>query len=290
MSFFDEDDEPPRTARTRVRPSPPPRRGRVTSGGSIGRPDRARAPDDRRHRRRSWSSCCCSSSSARATTRATRTRCATTTARSRQIGTESQQTGETSSSRRWTAPARPRRPSSTRTILGIKGSADQSLKQAAGPERPRRHGPRAAVAADRARAAPRRAAGDLRRHQERARRRGRQRRRRRSTDRRPDARASTPPTCSTTRASSRSSRPALHGRGPGRRRSRRRSSCKRDLVGLAGVRGAEARHAASPTGSDGGNGDGTTKNQPTGPGLHGTGLNSHHLRQRHAVARARPTG
>lgn len=33
MSFFDEDDEPPRTARTRVRPSPPPRRGRVTSGG-----------------------------------------------------------------------------------------------------------------------------------------------------------------------------------------------------------------------------------------------------------------
>ena len=32
MSFFDEDDEPPRTARTRVRPSPP-RRGRVTSGG-----------------------------------------------------------------------------------------------------------------------------------------------------------------------------------------------------------------------------------------------------------------
>jgi hypothetical protein len=34
LSFFDEDDEPPRTARTRVRPSPPPRRGRVTSGGS----------------------------------------------------------------------------------------------------------------------------------------------------------------------------------------------------------------------------------------------------------------
>jgi hypothetical protein len=34
LSFFDEDDEPPRTARTRVRPSPPPRRGRVTSGGT----------------------------------------------------------------------------------------------------------------------------------------------------------------------------------------------------------------------------------------------------------------
>lgn len=34
MSFFDEDDEPPRTARTRTRPSPPPRRGRVTSGAS----------------------------------------------------------------------------------------------------------------------------------------------------------------------------------------------------------------------------------------------------------------
>jgi hypothetical protein len=33
LSFFDEDDDPPRTARTRVRPSPPPRRGRVTSGG-----------------------------------------------------------------------------------------------------------------------------------------------------------------------------------------------------------------------------------------------------------------
>jgi hypothetical protein len=35
LSFFDEDDEPPRTARTRVRPSPPPRRGRVTSGGTV---------------------------------------------------------------------------------------------------------------------------------------------------------------------------------------------------------------------------------------------------------------
>ena len=35
MSFFDEDDEPPRTtSRTRVRPSPTSRRGRVTSGGS----------------------------------------------------------------------------------------------------------------------------------------------------------------------------------------------------------------------------------------------------------------
>jgi len=34
LSFFDEDDDPPRTARTRVRPSPPPRRGRVTPGAS----------------------------------------------------------------------------------------------------------------------------------------------------------------------------------------------------------------------------------------------------------------
>ena len=34
MSFFDEDDEPPRTTRTRTRPSPPPRRGRVAGGGS----------------------------------------------------------------------------------------------------------------------------------------------------------------------------------------------------------------------------------------------------------------
>jgi hypothetical protein len=35
LSFFDEDDEPTRTtSRTRARPSPPPRRGRVTSGGS----------------------------------------------------------------------------------------------------------------------------------------------------------------------------------------------------------------------------------------------------------------
>jgi hypothetical protein len=33
LSFFDEDDDPPRTARTRVRPSPP-RRGRVTPGGT----------------------------------------------------------------------------------------------------------------------------------------------------------------------------------------------------------------------------------------------------------------
>jgi hypothetical protein len=34
LSFFDEDDEPRRTTRTRVRPSPPPRRGRPVSGGS----------------------------------------------------------------------------------------------------------------------------------------------------------------------------------------------------------------------------------------------------------------
>jgi hypothetical protein len=33
LSFFDEDDKPPRSARTRVRPSPP-RRGRVTSGAT----------------------------------------------------------------------------------------------------------------------------------------------------------------------------------------------------------------------------------------------------------------
>jgi hypothetical protein len=35
LSFFDEDDEPPRTARTRVRTSPTPRRGRVTSGSPM---------------------------------------------------------------------------------------------------------------------------------------------------------------------------------------------------------------------------------------------------------------
>jgi hypothetical protein len=35
LSFFDEDDEPPRTtSRTRARPSPTPRRGRITSGGT----------------------------------------------------------------------------------------------------------------------------------------------------------------------------------------------------------------------------------------------------------------
>jgi hypothetical protein len=34
LSFFDEDDEPTRTTRTRTRPSPPPRRGRVVGGSS----------------------------------------------------------------------------------------------------------------------------------------------------------------------------------------------------------------------------------------------------------------
>jgi hypothetical protein len=33
LSFFDEDDDPPRTSRTRVRSAPPPRRGRVATAG-----------------------------------------------------------------------------------------------------------------------------------------------------------------------------------------------------------------------------------------------------------------
>ena len=82
MSFFDEDDEPQRTTRTRVRPSPPPRRGRVVGGGCHGWPDRARAADGRRARRRGCCCSCSSSSSARATTAGTRRRCATTTCRS----------------------------------------------------------------------------------------------------------------------------------------------------------------------------------------------------------------
>ena len=37
---------------------------------------------------------------------------------------------------------------------------------------------------------------------------------------------------------------------------------------------SEARPAASSTGADGGDGGSTNKNQTTGPGLHGTGLNA----------------
>jgi hypothetical protein len=128
LSFFDEDDEPPRTARTRVRPSPPPRRGRVTSGGTTDAQTvlvrrmiagivgllillllffGVRACNNSRHKNalRDY------------TTKVT------------QIGTESQQQGETFF-RAMEGAGQTSPTELYQNVLGIKGSADQSLKQA----------------------------------------------------------------------------------------------------------------------------------------------------------------
>jgi hypothetical protein len=127
LSFFDEDDEPPRTARTRVRPSPP-RRGRVSSGASTDAQTvlvrrmiagivgalillllffGVRACNNSRHKN-------ALSDYNRQVTG---------------IGTESQQTGD----QLFKALGTVGRSSPTdlyQNILGLKGSADQSLKQA----------------------------------------------------------------------------------------------------------------------------------------------------------------
>jgi hypothetical protein len=127
LSFFDEDDEPPRTARTRVRPSPP-RRGRVTSGGSSDAQTvlvrrmiagivgllvllvlffGVRACNNSRHKNalRDY------------------------TSRVTQIGTESQNQGETLF-KALDGAAQTSPTELYQNVLGIKGSADQSLKQA----------------------------------------------------------------------------------------------------------------------------------------------------------------
>ena len=152
---------------------------------------------------------------------------------------------------------------------------------------------RAAVAADRARAAARRAGrrspsdikpalgdeGDAGRPRDQG-------------DRRPERRRSTPPTSSTTRACSRSSKAALHDAGR-RRQTIPPSQFMNEIswvsppyvaakLGTAALhrRRRRRRHHAR-------------KKQPTGPGLHGTGLNATVLRQRHPapgrVEPARPT-
>jgi hypothetical protein len=128
LSFFDEDDEPPRTARTRVRPSPPPRRGRVTSGGTTDAQTvlvrrmiagivgllillllffGVRACNNSRHKNalRDY------------------------TSRVTQIGTESQGQGD-QFFKAMDGAAQTSPTELYQNVLGIKGSADQSLKQA----------------------------------------------------------------------------------------------------------------------------------------------------------------
>ena len=205
LSFFDEDDEPPRTARTRVASiaAPASRPGDIRR--VLRRPDRAGPAHDRRHRRRCWSSCCCSSACARATTRATRTRCASTTTAVTQIGNESQQTG--ASFFKQMDRAGSTSPTELyQSILGVQGLGGAVAQAGAGAERAGRHVGRPAGVADLARAAARRPAGDL----------GQRSRTRSATRaRRPIRRSrtsparcgrSTPPTSSTTRACSRSCR------------------------------------------------------------------------------------
>ena len=127
MSFFDEDDEPTRPARTRVRPSPP-RRGRVTSGGTTDAQTvlvrrmiagivgllvllllffGVRACNNSRHK----------DALREYTNRVT------------QIGTESQQNGE-SFFKQMDGASQTSPNELYQSILSFKGSADQQLKQA----------------------------------------------------------------------------------------------------------------------------------------------------------------
>jgi hypothetical protein len=128
LSFFDEDDEPPRTARTRVRPSPPPRRGRVTSGGS---------PDAQQLLVRRMIAgifgvliilvlfflvrACNNTRNDNALRDYNR--------QVSQIGTESRQTGE-QFFKQMNGAGSTSPPELYQAILGYKGSAEQSLKQA----------------------------------------------------------------------------------------------------------------------------------------------------------------
>ena len=139
MSFFDEDDEPPRTARTRARPiaAAAPRPGHFRR--VVGRPDRAGPADDRRHRRPAGPAAARSSSSRRATTRATRTRCEDYNRQVTQIGTESQQTGERVLQADGQRRRRRRRRSSTVDPRATRAPRDAVAQAGAGPERAGRH-------------------------------------------------------------------------------------------------------------------------------------------------------
>ena len=131
MSFFDEDDDPPRTtSRTRVRSAPPPRRGRVTTAGGPSDPQTVLV-------RRMVAGIvgvvillllffvvrACNN------TRQRRTRCATTTARSPGSATASQQTGD-QFFKQMDAAAQTSPAELYQSILGYKGEADNTLKQA----------------------------------------------------------------------------------------------------------------------------------------------------------------
>ena len=173
MSFFDEDDDPPRTtSRTRVRSTPPPRRGRVATAGGPSDPQTVlvrrmvaglvgvvillllfflvRACNNTRQENalRDYN---------------------------RQVSglaTASEQTGDQFFKQMDAA---------AQTVAGralsvdprLQGRGRQHAQAGAGAQRPGRHGLRAAVAADPARAAPRRPGLDRRADPHRARRRGR---------------------------------------------------------------------------------------------------------------------
>ncbi len=268
MSFFDEDDEPPRTARTRVRPSPP-RRGRVTSGGPTDAQTvlvrrmiagivgllillllffGVRACNNSRHKNalRDY------------------------TSRVTAIGTESQGQGD-QLFKAMDGAAQTSPTELYQNVLSIKGSADQSLKQAQALSVPGDMTRRAAVAADRARAAPQRPAEGLRRRQERARRRGRQRRPGDHRDRRADARVRR------LRRPLQRPRPAVHDRRAEEGRASAATSPRPQF--LREISWVSPAYVASKLGkrlstTDSGGDNTTDKNQTTGPGLHGTGLNA----------------
>ena len=273
MSFFDEDDEPPRTARTRVRPSPPPRRGRVTSGGSsdaqtvlvrrmiagiVGAADPAAAVLRR----------------ARVQQLAPQERAARLQPQVTEIGTESQQTGEAvlqADGRRRAdladralpvdprlqglgRPARSSRPQAL-SVPGDMTDAQQSLLIAL---ELRRDGLQ--TIADEIK----NALGDEGDDADQA----------INAHRRPDARVRRlrRPVQRARRA--RSSRRRCRTRGIGGRTSRRRSSCARS----PGSRRRTSPPSSAQQLSTGGDArqrrQRRDKNQPTGPGLHGTGLNA----------------
>ena len=102
-----------------------------------------------------------------------------------------------SSSRALERAATSRRRTLYAQIISYKGTAENSLKQAQELKRAERDDARAAVAADRADAAPRRADQGRRGHPARARRRGRGRRPRDQARSPARTRPSTPPTCCT---------------------------------------------------------------------------------------------
>ena len=70
------------------------------------------------------------------------------------------------------------------------------------------------------------------------------------------------------------------------RRSPRRSSCRE----ISWLQPAYVADAARPAALEPAATATRRQNEPTGPGLHGTGLDSHRLRRHDAAARRRPTG